>query len=163
MNTKERQQARRLTIYKHLARRVGYASQSIVNDPVHELAYQIARFCLDSDNRATPIDGYHVWCELNDIPLKDMGLVFAHSIPTADEKLRQLYMDVELEEHRLMRQREEFLRKEEQKKLREYLSTRDEEDDLNELNKEYQPNALEQALVEEYEDYAEDGTYGDEE
>ena len=92
-----------------------------------------------------------------------MGLVFAHSIPTADEKLRQLYMDVELEEHRLMRQREEFLRKEEQKKLREYLSTRDEEDDLNELNKEYQPNALEQALVEEYEDYAEDGTYGDEE
>ena len=158
MEPKERTAARRLTIYKHLARRVGYAPQYTRNDLDLELAHQIARFCHHTDE-ATPIDGYRVWCEINDIPLKDEGLgsLFAHSIPTADEKLRQLYMDVELEKHRLMRQREQSVRKEEQKKLREYLSTRDEEDDLNELNKEYQPNALEQALVEEYEEYDEEG------
>ena len=124
MEHKERAAARRLTIYKHLARRVGLCSQSVVNDPDRELAYQIARFCHREDEKAMPIDGYRVWCELNDMPLKDEGLgsLFAHNIPTADEKLRQLFMDVEMEEHRLMRQREQSVRKKEQDALKEYLA-----------------------------------------
>ena len=130
MEPKERTAARRLTIYKHLARRVGYASQSIVNDPVNELAHQIARFCHDTDEWATITDGYHVWCEINNIPLKDEGLgsLFAHSIPTADEKLRQLFDKVQLEECRLIRQQEEVARKKEQKKLKEYLAHRKEDE-----------------------------------
>lgn len=131
MNTKERQQARRLTIYKHLARRVGYASQSIVNDPVNELAYQIARFCHRPDEGATPLDGYLVWCEINDIRAKSvsLGSHFRLDDPSPDEKLRELYMDVELEEHRRRTQREQSVHKEEQNKLREYLATRSDEGD----------------------------------
>jgi len=127
MEPKERTAARRLTIYKHLARRVGRTSSS---HPDRELAKQIARFCHDTNERATVIDGYHVWCEINDIRAKSvsLGSLFAHNIPTADEKLRQLFTDVELEEHRLMRQREQSVRKEEQKKLKEYLAHRKEDE-----------------------------------
>ena len=127
MEPKERTAARRLTIYKHLARRVGRTSSS---DPQHELAYQIARICHDTDNKATPIDGYHVWCEINDIRAKSvsLGSLFKSDYPSPDEKLRQLYVDVELEEHRLMRQREQSVRKEEQDALKEYLAHRKEDE-----------------------------------
>lgn len=126
MEPKERAAARRLTIYQHLARRVGRTSTS---HPDRELAKHIARFCHGTDERATIIDGYHVWCEIHDIPLKDEGLgsLFADSIPTADEKLRQLFAEVQLEEYRLMMQREESFHKKEQETFREYLSTRGEE------------------------------------
>ena len=128
MEPEERTAARRLTIYKHLARRVGCASQSIVNDPDNELAYQIARFCHHT-NEATPIDGYHVWCEINGIQAKSvsLGSLFKSDDPSPDKKLRELYVVIELEEYRLMRHREEHLRKKEQKKLKEYLAHRDEE------------------------------------
>lgn len=127
MEPKERTAARRLNIYKHLARRVGRTSSS---DPQHELAYQIARFCHDTDNRATPIDGYHVWCEINGIQAKSvsLGSLFKSDDPSPDKKLRELYVVIELEEYRLMRHREEHLRKKEQKKLKEYLAHRKEDE-----------------------------------
>jgi len=129
MEPEKRTAARRLTIYKHLARRVGYAAEFVHNDIPRELASQIARFCYNTDEWATVIDGYHVWCEIHDIPLKDEGLgsLFAHSIPTADEKLRQLYEEVQLEEYRLWKTQEESIHRKEQKKLKEFLSTRGEE------------------------------------
>jgi hypothetical protein len=126
MEPKERAAARRLTIYQHLARQVGRKLSSDLN---YELARHLTRFCHDTNEKATIIDGYHVWCEIHDIPLKDEGLgsLFADSIPTADEKLRQLFAEVQLEEYRLMMQREESFHKKEQETIREYLSTRGEE------------------------------------
>jgi hypothetical protein len=63
------------------------------------------------NDKPSVVDCYNVWCEVNDMPLKDEGLgsLFADTIPTADEQLRQMFHktfnEVRAEYHELQRKR----------------------------------------------------------
>ena len=106
----ERTRERRLSIYKHLATRVGATN----HDPKYILCRQIVSLCMGKtprNDKPSVVDCYNVWCEVNDMPLKDEGLgnLLAHNIPTADEKLRQMFHktfnEVRVEYRELQRKR----------------------------------------------------------
>ena len=65
---KKRANKRRMKIYNHLANQVGGTSSS---HKLHHRAKVIAEFCVNDTgpNQCTIVDGYHVWCEMNDVPL----------------------------------------------------------------------------------------------
>jgi hypothetical protein len=65
---KKRANKRRMKIYNHLANQVGGTSSS---HKLHHRASVIAEFCVNDTgpNRCTIVDGYRVWCEMNDVPL----------------------------------------------------------------------------------------------
>jgi hypothetical protein len=84
---------RRLNIYKHLATQVGGVSAGDKKEYLCEVIVQQCMGKTPQNDKPSVVDCYNVWCEVNDIPLKDEGLgsLFADTIPTADEKLRQMF------------------------------------------------------------------------
>lgn len=74
----KRANERRMKIYNHLANQVGGTSSS---HKLHHRASVIAEFCVQDSqpNKCTMVDGYRVWCEMNDIPLsrenREKGIV----------------------------------------------------------------------------------------
>ena len=107
----ERTRERRLSIYRHLATQVGRVSAGDKKEYLCEVIVQLCMGKTPHNDKPSVVDCYYVWCEVNDMPLKDEGLgsLFAHNIPTADEKLRQMFHktfnEVRVEYRELQRKR----------------------------------------------------------
>lgn len=89
----ERTRERRLSIYKHLATRVGGIS---AGDKTQYLCEQIVKQCMDStpqNNVPSVVDCYYVWCEVNNISLQEesLGSLFPSDEPTPDQQLRNMF------------------------------------------------------------------------
>ena len=121
MPAQDRTEARRKNIYIYLARQVGRISSG--NRNLH-LCKKIIQYCVYGDNSASVVDGYHVWCEIHDMPLKDEGLgsLFADTIPTAEEKLRQMYTDYVDVAQKAKQSADEYANKRDQEDLRALLN-----------------------------------------
>ena len=85
--------ARRLNIYKHLATQVGGVS---AGDKKEYLCKVIVQQCMDKtpqNNRPSVADCYNVWCEINDISLREesLGSLFPSDEPSPDQQLRNMF------------------------------------------------------------------------
>lgn len=83
---------RRLSIYKHLATRVGATN----HNPNYILCRQIVSQCMGKapqSNQPSVVDCYYVWCEVNDISLQEesLGSLFPSDEPTPDQQLRNMF------------------------------------------------------------------------
>ena len=112
----ERTRERRLSIYKHLATRVGGIS---AGDKTHYLCEEIVKQCMDctpQSNSPSVVDCYYVWCEVNDISLQEESLdSLFPSNPSPDQQLRNMfhktYNDVRAEHNERQRKRDWLQRK----------------------------------------------------
>ena len=88
--------ARRLNIYKDIATQVGGVS---AGNPTKYLCEVIVQLCMGKtpqNDKPSVVDCYYVWCEINDISLREesLGSLFPSDEPSPDQQLRNMFQRV---------------------------------------------------------------------
>lgn len=107
----ERTRERRLSIYRHLATQVGRVSAGDKKEYLCEVIVQLCMGKTPRNDKPSVVDCYYVWCEINNISLRDesLGSLFPSDELNPAQQLRnmfhQTYNEVRAEHRRRERKR----------------------------------------------------------
>ena len=119
----ERTRERRLSIYKHLATQVGGVSAGNQTKYLCEVIVQLCMGKTARNDKSSVVDCYYVWCEINDISLREesLGSLFPSDELNPDQQLRNMFQRVYDEVHAEHRRHERKRTWLQQKSLRNVL------------------------------------------